>query len=205
MDGFTHPKATYPTPNFPYAYVPQEETVPDRTLAKTFTLGDRMFQSNTGPSFVAHQYLIAGQSADADENPVNNANGDVAGIWGCDSAPTVTVRSSGPNGTDLAGPYPCFDYQTMADILDAKGVTWKYYAPAIGKSGSIWSAFDAIHHIRFGADWASNIVSPNTQVLTDIQAGNLVQTTLIVPPSVSPTTPVRDSPLKGRTGSPRSP
>ena len=69
MDGFTHPKMTYPTPNFPYAYVPQAETVPYWTLAKTFTLGDRMFESNSGPSFVAHQYMIAGQSADADENP----------------------------------------------------------------------------------------------------------------------------------------
>ena len=179
MDGFTHPKVSYPTPNFPYAYVPQPETVPYWTLAKNFTLGDRMFQSNTGPSFVAHQYLIAGQSADADENPVTDGKG--AGIWGCDSAPTTTVALLGPNGTDLPGPYPCFDYQTMADILDAKGVTWKYYAPAIGKSGSIWSAFDAIHHIRFGADWASNVVSPNTQVLTDIEAGNLAQVTWIVP------------------------
>ena len=181
MDGFTHPKASYPTPNFPYAYVPQTETVPYWTLAKTYTLGDRMFQSNSGPSFVAHQYLIAGQSANADENPVDPEKPKVQATWGCDATPTTTVALLGPNGTDLLGVYPCFDYQTMGDILDAKGITWKYYAPALGKSSAIWSAYQAIHHIRFGPDWASNVVSPNTQVLTDIEAGNLAQVTWIVP------------------------
>jgi phospholipase C len=52
MDGFSH-AASYPIPNLPYAYVPQTETLPIWTLAKAYTLGDRMFQSNTGPSFVA--------------------------------------------------------------------------------------------------------------------------------------------------------
>ena len=35
----------------------------------------------------------------------------------------------GPNGTELPGVYPCFDYKTMADLLDDKGVSWRYYAP----------------------------------------------------------------------------
>src|SRR5271163_4273399 len=135
MDGFSN-LPSYPIANLPYAYVPQSETLPIWTLAKAYTLGDRMFQSNTGPSFVAHQYLIAGQSADADENP-QRADGTSASVWGCDSAPTTTVDLLGPNGTDLPGPHPCFDYQTMADLLDAKGITWKYYAPAIGTSGGI--------------------------------------------------------------------
>src|ERR1035438_6055775 len=46
----------------PYSYILPEEIAPYWTLARQFTLGDRMFQSNTGPSFVAHQYMIAGQS-----------------------------------------------------------------------------------------------------------------------------------------------
>jgi len=147
--------------------------VPYWTLAKTFTFGDRMFQSNTGPSFPAHQYMIAGQSADADENP--------DGTWGCDATATTRVALIGPNGTDLPGVYPCFDYQTMGDVLDAKSITWKYYAPALNTSGDIWSAFQAIHHIRFGPDWTSNVISPPTQVLTDIEAGQLAQVTWIVP------------------------
>lgn len=173
LDGFAHAKS-YPIPNLPYAYVPQSETVPYWTLAKAYTFGDRMFQSNTGPSFVAHQYMIAGQSADTDENP----NGTP---WGCDAPSTERVAMIGPNGTDLPGVYPCFDYKTMADILDAHGITWRYYAPAEGASGFIWSAYQAIRHIRFGTDWTTNVISPNTQVLTDIQSGTLAQVTWIVP------------------------
>ena len=173
LDNFAHAKKAYPIPNLPYAYVPKAETVPYWTLASAFTLGDRMFQSNSGPSFPAHQYMIAGQSQQADENP--------DGAWGCDATAATRVAQIGPNGTDLPGVYPCFDYQTMADSLDAKGVTWKYYAPALGQPGTIWSAFQAIHHIRFGADWTSNVISPETQVLTDIGNGQLASVTWIVP------------------------
>lgn len=178
MDNFAHRPTAYPIPNLPYAYVPQTETVPIWTLAKQFTLGDRMFQSNTGPSYPAHQYMIAGQSADVDENP--------DGIWGCDGGPKDTAALIGPNGTDLPGVYPCFDYQTMADVLDAKGVTWKYYAAGetpngqggfTSQNGFIWSAFQAIRHIRFGTDWTANVISPPPQVLTDIENGKLAQVT----------------------------
>lgn len=180
LDNFAQNPSYYP-PNFSYAYVPQSETVPYFTLAKAYTFGDRMFQSNSGPSFVAHMYMIAGQSANAVENP----NGTP---WGCDSQPGTTVALIGPNGTDIPGGFPCFDYQTMADLLDAKGVTWKYYAPPLGKpgypfpgGGDVWSAFDAIKHIRYGPDWTNNVISPQTQVLTDIQNGQLAQVTWIVP------------------------
>jgi phospholipase C len=125
MDGFDfNYKSHHHRPRFPYSYVPRSETVPLWTLASEYTLGDRMFQSNSGPSFVAHQYMIAGQSGNTSENP----NGYP---WGCDSAPEVTVALIGPNGTDLPGVFPCLEYQTIADVLDARGITWRYYAPAI--------------------------------------------------------------------------
>jgi phospholipase C len=174
MDGFHTPSSLIPY--LPYAYVPLSETAPYWTLAQRYTLADRMFQSNTGPSFPAHQYMIAGQSADADECPNKRP-------WGCDSASTNRVALIGPNGTDLPGVYPCFDYQTMADLLDAKGITWRYYAPG-GESGAginIWSAYQAINHIRFGPDWTQNVITPNKQVLTDISNGQLAQVTWIVP------------------------
>jgi phospholipase C len=179
LDNFAH-DATLPQ-NFAYAYVPQSETVPYFTLAKAYTFGDRMFQSNTGPSFVAHQYMIAGQSGNSTENPS-------ATPWGCDAAPGTTVALIGPNGTDVPGVFPCFDYQTVADLLDAKKVTWKYYAPPLGPAGyplpgagDVWSAFEAIKHIRYGPDWTNNVISPQTQFFTDIQNGQLAQVTWIVP------------------------
>jgi phospholipase C len=173
MDGFHTPSNTIP--NLEYGYVPQYETVPYWTLARRYTLADRMFQSNTGPSFVAHQYMIAGQSADADENPELNP-------WGCDSGADNRVALIGPNGTDLPGVYPCFDYRTIADLLDTKGITWRYYAPGSTEVSSYqWSAYQAIRHIRFGPDWSTDVISPNTRVLTDIAKGELAQVTWIVP------------------------
>jgi phospholipase C len=170
MDGFDNNGTM-----LPYSYISPTETVPYWTLAKNFTLGDRMFQSNTGPSFVAHQYMIAGQSGNASENP----NG---GVWGCDAPASETVALIGPNGTDLPGVYPCFDYQTMADLLDAKGVSWRYYAPSpTSDSFFVISAFQAIRHIRFGPDWQNNVVSPETSVLSDIAKGQLAQVTWVVP------------------------
>jgi len=158
----------------PYTYIQKNEVQPYWDLAQKFTIGDRMFQSNTGPSFVAHQYMIAGQSGKASENPSG-------GVWGCDAAANARVALVGPNGTDLPGVFPCFDYQTMADLLDARGVTWKYYAPGTTDGFFIISAFQAVKHIRYGQDWQNNVVSPETQVLTDIGNGQLAQVTWIVP------------------------
>lgn len=176
MDNFLHGQE-FTIPNEPYSYVPQSDIEPYWTLAQNYTLGDRMFQSNTGPSFPAHQYMIAGQSDDADENPTD------INTEGCDSTPGTTVKLLGPNGTDLPGPFPCFDYQTIADLLDAKGITWRYYAIGSGSKlfGYLWSAFDAIKHIRYSGDWTNNVISPNTQVLTDIRNGQLAQVTWITP------------------------
>lgn len=157
-----------------YAYVPQSDVTAYWRLASDYTIGDRMFQSNTGPSFVAHQYMIAGQSGHADENPTGHT-------WGCDAAASSRVALIGPNGTDLPGVFPCFDYPTMADLLDAREISWRYYAPGSTDGFFIISAFQAIRHIRYGKDWTGKVISPETQVLTDIKKGELAQVTWIVP------------------------
>jgi phospholipase C len=172
MDGFAHEGGADAL--LPYSYVPQAEVQPYWELAERYTLGDRMFQSNTGPSFVAHQYMIAGQSGEASENPTG-------GVWGCDAAASARVALVGPNGTDLPGVFPCFDYSTLADLLDAGGISWKYYAPGAKDSSFLISAFQAIRHIRYGKAWRTNVISPETTVLTDIANGKLAQVTWIVP------------------------
>ena len=178
MDGFAHPATGYLDPTLAYGYVPKDETVPYWTLAQTYTLGDHMFQPNSGPSFPSHQYLIAGQSANADENPTGTP-------WGCDAPQSVTVAHLGPNGTNLPGIYPCFSYKTIADTLDAKHISWRYYEPAEDpkspESGFDFSAFEAVKQIRNGSDWSKDIISPVTQILTDIKNGSLAQVTWIVP------------------------
>ncbi|MBC5825929.1 MAG: hypothetical protein GIW99_11725 [Candidatus Eremiobacteraeota bacterium] len=161
-------------PDYEYGYVPQSEVQPYWQLAQGFTLADRMFQSNSGPSYPAHQYLIAAQSADADEVPSS-------GPWGCDAPAGTTVSLLGPNGNDIPGPFPCFDYQTLGDELDARNITWRYYAPQLNATGGLFSAYDAIRHIRYGPDWTTKVISPETTVLTDISAGSLQQVSWVVP------------------------
>jgi phospholipase C len=172
MDGFSQSDADPPT--LPYSYVPRSDVEPYWQLALQYVIGDRMFQSNTGPSFVAHQYMIAGQSGNVSGNPSGT-------IWGCDAPAGTTAPILGPDGTELPGVFPCFDYQTVADLLDAKGVTWRYYAPTSADKFYELSAYQAIRHIRYGEDWRTKVISPQNRVLTDIAAGELAQVTWIVP------------------------
>lgn len=171
MDGFS--RGSDNAPHLAYSYVPSSQIQPYWDMAKQYTLGDRMFQSNTGPTFPAHQYMISGQSGGADENP-NNPH------WGCDAPPETTVSTIGPNGTDLPGVFPCFDYKTGADLLDAAGVSWRYYAASDQNPDSDFSAFEANKQIFTGKDW-TNVISPATQVLTDIANGQLAAVTWITP------------------------
>ena len=75
--------------------------------------------------------------------------------------------------------YPCFNYSTIADELDAKKISWRYYAPKTGV-GYSWTAFDAISHVRKGPDW-KNVVAPETRVLKDVAKGDLAGVTWVVP------------------------
>ena len=179
MDGWTRSQ-TFPRQDatFPYAFVPPQQVQPYWDMAVRWTFGDRMFQSNTGPSFPAHLYLIAGEAAFVANNPNRIETSRFA--WGCDSPPTATVSLLDPNGAEVAGPYPCFNFRTLADVMDDHGVSWRYYAPSMKSLGFIWSAYDAIRHIRFGADW-SNVVSPETTVLADARAGRLPAVSWVVP------------------------
>jgi phospholipase C len=137
-----------------------------------------MFQSNTGPSYPAHLYLIAGQSDYTANNPNHIETSHYA--WGCDSPTDATVSLIAPDGEEVPGPYPCFDFRTLADEMDEQDVSWRYYAPSMESLGNIWSAFDAIRHIRYGPDWG-NVVSPETRVLVDVNAGFLPSVSWVVP------------------------
>jgi phospholipase C len=47
----------------PFNYVQDSDVQPYYTLAEAYTFGDRMFQTNQGPSLPAHQFIISGTSA----------------------------------------------------------------------------------------------------------------------------------------------
>ncbi|HEY0798450.1 MAG TPA: alkaline phosphatase family protein, partial [Candidatus Baltobacteraceae bacterium] len=85
MNGFNLEHSSCPskacTTTSAYGYVPAAQDAPYLAMAKQYTFADRMFQSNEGPSFPAHQYIIAGTSINAvgsnlsaAENPVYGSN-----------------------------------------------------------------------------------------------------------------------------------
>src|SRR5262249_55937847 len=86
------------------------------TYAKTFVLADEFFSSLTGPSFPNHLYTVGAQSGGAINNPSSG------GVWGCDSPPNATVQVMDDDG-NLSRIYPCFDFTTLADELEGKGLS----------------------------------------------------------------------------------
>lgn len=138
--------------------------------AQSYVLADRMFSSLQGASFANHLYMVAGQSGGAFTIP--SASGVTPkGAWGCDSPSDTTVKVENEDET-ITSPFPCLDFETLTDVLDDAGVSWKYYAPAIGQPGAIYSSLDAINHIRNGPEWDDHVVS-DTQFVTDAQNGTL--------------------------------
>src|SRR5581483_10005008 len=107
--------------------------------------------------------------------------------WGCDS-PKGTVTSLITTAGDYlpnAGPFPCFTYKTLRDLLDAKAVSWKYYAPVIGNDfGDLWSAFDAIKPVRYGPEWQNNVSSVQN-LLGDVSGGKLASVVWVAPDFVN--------------------
>ena len=176
-----------------FMYVKPSDVLPYFQLAEQYTFGDRMFQSNQGPSFPAHQFILSGTSAPsvgsnlfAAENPdYPPGSGSIAG---CIAIPGTTVALIDPSGNESSSQYPCFEHPTLTDLLDAKGLSWRYYAPS---AGAIWTAPDAIQHMCqaqtqngqlacTGSAW-SNVIIPQTQVLTDISNHQLAQVTWVIP------------------------
>ena len=162
------------SPTAMYAYVPQSDVQPYWTMAQQYTLADRYFHENTGPTFPSHQFLVAGQAGGAIASPTTPT------LWGCDAPPGTTVATLEPSGI-IDTHFPCYDYLTIADLLDRAGKTWRYYAPLEGSLSGSEETFQANRQIRFGRDFQTNVKTPETQVLTDIQSGSLANMTWVVP------------------------
>lgn len=163
-----------------YGFVPPSQVAPYFAMAQQYAFGDRMFQTNQGPSFPAHQFIISGTSTNAPgsgllaaENPAYAAGNS----QNCDGSPSSRVRMIDAAGSESTLLMPCFDHQTLTDRLDARGISWRYYAPSVG---GLWNGPDAISHIRNGVDWVK-VAIPQTQILTDISAGHLRNVSWVIP------------------------
>ena len=209
------PPADCPS-NAEFQYVQASDVQPYFTMAETYGFGDRMFQTNQGPSYPAHQYILSGVSAlcvpgascpggvtSSDyvaDNPTNDRRADNTEGVGCLAPPGAQV-----NLIDTSQPFPqnafsysgseCAEHPTLTDLLDANGLTWRYYA---AQDGYIWMAPDSIAHMCLptsgppdqltctNADWTGSnpkVVTEGVtaQVVTDIQNCNLPSVTWVIP------------------------
>jgi hypothetical protein len=124
-------------------------------IAENYGFANYMFQTNQGPSFLAHQFLFSGTSAPgtygptqashnlweefAVENPTNS--GSPTHDAGCFSPSATKVYDIDSSASDTEGylynpevadppphpGFPCYDHPSLANLLDAASYSWKYY------------------------------------------------------------------------------
>jgi len=178
-----------------FMFVNPAEVQPYFQMAEQYTFADRMFQTNQGPSFPAHQFIISGTSAPTASSPEFAAENPSASPAGCFAPASETVAVIDASGVESSLQYPCFEHPTLTDLLNGKGLSWRYYTSA--GAGSIWTAPNAIQHMCgpdapppnatacIGADWVSNVVLPTAQnpvpVLSDIANGQLPAVSWVIP------------------------
>jgi Phosphoesterase family len=185
MDGFCHTISngitTYqscPTSQpSPYSYIQTSDVNPYYSIASTYGFANYMFQTNEGPSMVAHQFLFTGTSAPVAPNDPNNyywdfvrdnpqGGTDPDNHSGCISqyvAPWIK-----PDRTPASPPlnsYECYPHDSLVTgsscsngVCDKYSgppwnLTWTYYSPIDGTTagpGYIWNAPEAIPEVCYG-------------------------------------------------------
>ena len=187
-----------------------EDQIPNYwTYARHFTLGDRFFSSAYGPTFVEHFWLVAASSNRYIENerPLEGQAGTDGVLGGyCDDRTERVFSFPLLSRSDVRTVYqleehaqtgrllrdwvierwPCHDIQTMPDLLQHAGISWKYYL----SDTPYFDVMGTIPHIRYGPMW-NNVVDTSTFV-PDVQSGNMPQVTWLLPP-----TPESDHPGYG--------
>jgi phospholipase C len=144
-------------------------------MAKQYVLADQMYASNfDASSFISHQYIIAAQAESAVNYPY--------GAWGCpggsgDEIGEVNQQRQLPTGYEVV----CWNPTTLGDELDSAGISWAFYAASYSGSPWLWSAYQAIEHIYYGKDWNKDVITPPSQILTDISNGNLRTVSWVTP------------------------
>lgn len=198
MDGFSKfccKGGPYPA----YSYVKRSLIEPYWDIARQYVLADEMFPTEWGGSFTGHLTLVAGTD-DIDRSPSEaEIDNPEAAPYDCDSPPGT--KSSYVTSKRIVemnkGPFPCFNqWNSIAEVLDNAGVSWKYYATRKLDAG-IWEPFEAMQYVRYGPDWAADIIAPQSKILTDAGKGDLASVSFVTPRFADSDHP----PLKGRQGS----
>jgi phospholipase C len=175
---------------FPYQYTDPSQIRPYWSMAQQYALAEHMFTTQGSDSFTAHQDLIRGGTIVEPKKAMVDLPTCGTCFWGCDAPPgtqTHLITKGNHTFDGPTGPFPCsnrfsMDYPTIRDLLDAKAISWKYYQPPFKTSnGKLLSAFDAIYAVRYGSEWSTNVVTPQTAIFADITAGTLPNVSWVIP------------------------
>jgi phospholipase C len=179
-----------PVCTYPYQYVNPQDIAPYWDMAEQYVLADHTFQTQGSGSFTAHQDLIAGGTGLSSSEALIDTPSYFP--WGCDGNPqhlvTAVIKRTG-KVYEYGGPFPCLTYSTLRDLLDAKSVSWKFYAVRVYpytncpkcQGAGIWSAFDAIKAVRYSSEWKDNVTRSNLDIFTDISNKKLPSVSWITP------------------------
>jgi phospholipase C len=166
-----------------YGYVPQRDVAPYFAMARSYAFARNMFQTNQGPSFPAHQYLLSGTSTTTDSSTLRASENPLTPLkkltGGCDSPSGSLVKLIDLQGNENQSIYPCFDRNSLIQLIDAKSLTWHYYQNHLG--AGLWEAPDAIKAVHDSSEFAKDVVAPPSQVLNDIDAGTLANVVWVTP------------------------
>lgn len=165
-------------------YVQQSDVQIYFDMAMNYGWANYMFQTNEGPSFPAHQFLFSGTSAPTTYSDLFASGEPVKSQAGCNAPSDAYVELIDPTGKNSSTTFPCFEHPTLTDLLDAAGLTWRWYSNG---PSNIWTTPDTINHICVsvagkctGADWANVSLKP-TNVLTDISNCDLANLSWVNP------------------------
>jgi phospholipase C len=186
MDGF----ATVSQAAEMYSYTQyRPDQIPNYwAWAKRYVLADNFFSSAQGPSFPNHLFTIAATSGGVHDNPVQDQgvleqrhrSTGLTKAWGCDSIGTGYVEVETSEGAIQKVP-PCFDFTTEGDLLSGAGIPWAYYSATEYENGYLWSAYDAVRHIRDDPEVWQRHIFPVTGLLQDISDDRLPPVTWVTP------------------------
>jgi phospholipase C len=184
LNGFSAERCLHKCPrNGVYAYVNPADVAQYYAMAEKYAVADHNLQSNEGPSFPAHLYLVAAQSGTPgsnwyiSENPNDSLGKKERNCLAPHQTHVLQIdMTSAFPGEEGDKTFPCVDPPTILQGLQAKGFTWKYYTPSLG---SIWTAPCAIE--SFACATNPNVVMPETTVLSDIAQGHLADVSYVVP------------------------
>jgi phospholipase C len=192
------PGCTLPAnPEFKYIDNSTGVVQPYFDIATNYGFANRMFQTNQGPSFPAHQFIFGGTSAPSTESALFASENTrfLTKKAGCLGPPGQRVSLIDGFGDEKSNKpiYPCYEHPALSDLLDSAQISWRYYAPT---PGSIWTAPDAIDHICqpekvdgklkcTGPDWTpktgSVVPDDPARVLTDIKHCSLRAVSWVIP------------------------